>query len=189
MNTFVRRTPGSGSPLAAVAIALLGTLIAGCGVSRPGGGPNAWREAIERVDSAIEQGDGPGAARAWTDAHAAALRSRRWEALVETGDAALRIAEVGAASAPPPPRVRELYLAALFRARLEGSLDGALRVADAFAGLGDGEVVEECLVLAERLARGPEDRTHVAAERERLGRGTAALARVVGSVGPAESRP
>ena len=85
---------------------------------------------------------------------------------METGDAGLRIARAGEGSVALVPRVRELYLAA--HARVDGSLDGALRVADAFAGLGDDESVEACLVLAERLARGPEDRVQVAAVRDRL---------------------
>lgn len=47
---------------------------------------------------------------------------------------------------------REAYLAALFHARQQGSLDGLLRTAQAFAALGDREMVDPCLHLAERLA-------------------------------------
>jgi len=140
---------------------------AGWGAPRPGPG-TSWRERIETVDMMLDRGDVEGATRAWSDAHVAVLRNRQWEALVETGDAGLRIARAGEGSVALVPRVRELYLAALFHARVDGSLDGALRVADAFAGLGDDESVEACLVLAERLARGPEDRVQVAAVRDRL---------------------
>jgi hypothetical protein len=160
---------------------------ASCGASRPVGEPAAWRGPIERADALLERGNGPGAAQAWEMARVAALRSRRWEALVETGDAALRIAAVSADSAPLT-RARELYLAALFRARVEGSLDGLLRVAEAFSGLGEGEVVEQCLLVAERLARGPEERGQVAAERERLGRPAATAERLAGPIEAGEIR-
>jgi 16S rRNA (cytosine967-C5)-methyltransferase len=47
---------------------------------------------------------------------------------------------------------RRIYLAALFRARQQESLDGVLRTAEAFAGLGDRELVDRCLRIAESLA-------------------------------------
>ena len=49
-------------------------------------------------------------------------------------------------------KARTIYLAALFRARQEASLDGVLRAAEAFAELGDAPVVEQCLKLARPLA-------------------------------------
>src|SRR3972149_5405313 len=67
-------------------------------------------------------------------------------------------------------KARETYLAALFRARQDASLDGVLRVAEAFADLGDAAVVQRCLDIARavaaqaRDARG-EDRVRVFAER------------------------
>jgi hypothetical protein len=48
-------------------------------------------------------------------------------------------------------------MSALCRARRDGSFDGVLRVAEAFAALGDHEVVDQCLRIAERLARDDRD--------------------------------
>ena len=49
-------------------------------------------------------------------------------------------------------RARELHLSALFRARDAGSLDGVLRVADAFDSLGDRDVTRHALRMAARPA-------------------------------------
>ena len=59
---------------------------------------------------------------------------------------------------------RRAYLAGLFRARKLAALDGVLRTAKAFAALGDREVVEQCLRIAESLAR----EAHTAQARNRL---------------------
>jgi hypothetical protein len=48
-------------------------------------------------------------------------------------------------------RARQAYLVALFRARHERSVEGVLRVADAFGALGDVEVVKRCQRVAHRL--------------------------------------
>ena len=84
-----------------------------------------WADAIKRTDSDLERGDIGGAVRAWRDAYLAAFGSRRWEGMIEVGDAALRIG----ALAPPrrhwEPRAREAYFAALFRARSAQCMLGA----------------------------------------------------------------
>jgi hypothetical protein len=92
------------------------------------------------------------AARVWQEARSAALRSGAWSALVEVGDASLRIGELAAARGGARAEARGLYLRALFQARAQGSLDGVLRVTEAFAGLGDQDVVERGLRVARQLA-------------------------------------
>jgi coenzyme F420-reducing hydrogenase delta subunit len=49
---------------------------------------------------------------------------------------------------------RDAYLIALIRARRSGSVDGALRSAEAFQELGDRVIVEQCLYIAAQLAAG-----------------------------------
>jgi hypothetical protein len=65
-----------------------------------------------------------------------------------SGDAAVRW--------PPPTRAVERaradYLAALFRARARGSVEGVLGACEGFADLGDRDVVTACLRIARGLA-------------------------------------
>jgi hypothetical protein len=121
---------------------------------RPGPrvGEDACEPRIRQVDQALRNGDLNAAERAWQEAYGAALRSRRWEGLFATGDARLRIGETAKARETAIATARSLYLTALFRAHYQGSLDGVLRATQAFAALGDREVVEHGIRMAERLA-------------------------------------
>ena len=101
------------------------------------------------LDEALARRDIGAAQRHWHDAYRAALGSRRWEGMIEAGDGA---------------RARQAYLTALLRARQQKSLEGVLRTAEAFSGLGDRQVVAQCLRIAERLAAAQHD----AAARERV---------------------
>jgi hypothetical protein len=118
--------------------------------------PSVWRGYLEMVDAAVARRDVTTAVRAWREAHAAALRTRAWRPLVETGDALMRIAHVDGRHAGYIAQARKDYLAALTRARADRSADGVLRVAEAFSALGDHRVVEDCLVVAERLGASPD---------------------------------
>ncbi len=116
-----------------------------------------WTAHIERMDGALARKDVSAAERAWHAAYLAALGARRWEGRLAVGDAYLRIGEAAKGSQTAAARARTNYMAALFLARQQGSLDGVLRVAEAFAALGDREVVEGCLRIADRLAIGGGD--------------------------------
>jgi hypothetical protein len=108
-----------------------------------------WAATVARIDQALQAG-GPGVAvAAWRDAYTDAVKSGRWEAMADVGDAALRIGEVREFRETPQAAARKSYLTALFRARAAGSLDGVLRVADGFTALGDESVVRECLRVAD----------------------------------------
>jgi hypothetical protein len=107
--------------------------------------PSAWLQPLQRVDDAVARGDDAAAVVAWRHAYGAAVRSSRWEGLMEVGAAAHRLAD-GHASA------RQAYRTALLRAQREGSLDGLLRAAIAFGDLGDRDVLIQALRLAERAA-------------------------------------
>lgn len=129
-----------------------------------------WTVSLQKLDEALANKDISAAEQAWHDVYAKALGSRRWEGMVEAADAQLKIGTAAGARKASEARARGIYLAALFRARQQGSLDGVLRVADAFASLGDREVVDQCLRIAERLAAHGSDpgaRARVNAFRER----------------------
>lgn len=127
--------------------------------------------ALAGIDQALARHDVATALRAWQDAHELARRTRSWRALVDAAEAHLRIAR--AANTPPAaaaPRAREIYLAALNRARADGSVEGAVRVAEGFAALGDREVTELALRIAASLAARSND--PAAALRVDVSRGT-----------------
>lgn len=115
-------------------------------------GEAPWQVHIRAVDNALAKKDLSLATRAWQNAYDAALERQRCDALVEVGDASLRIGEVGGLPKPSEARARWIYLAALVLARKHRLLDGVLRAAEAFATLGDREVVNQCICFAEGLA-------------------------------------
>jgi hypothetical protein len=130
----------------------------------------AWKTQLQRVDDTLARNDLAGAEMLWREAYAAALKSRHWEGMVAVGDAYRRLGERGGFRKTSEAKARETYLAALFRARNQGSLEGVLRAAQGFADLGDHEVVEQCISVARGVAarsRDPraEDRVRTFAER------------------------
>ena len=117
-----------------------------------------WMAPLRHVDDELTAKNATEAVRALQQAHLAALGSRRWEGMVAVGDASRRIGQAIGAARVYDARARQAYLVALFRARHTRSLEGVLRVADAFSALGDIEVVAQCLHLARGLlARSPDD--------------------------------
>ena len=134
------------------AVLLLGTAMTSFAPRRPDDARSgAWTAHLRRMDEALAAGDIRLAERAWHDAYGQALGSRRWEGMVEAGDAALTIRAVAKAQRLAAPTARQAYLTAFVRARRQGSVDGVLRTAEAFARLGDGEVVEQALQVARDL--------------------------------------
>lgn len=117
------------------------------------GDPTApWAIHIHLMDDALKTGNVGAALRTWHDAYASALGSRQWQGMLDVGDAYLRIGEVAGTRRAAEATARQAYLIALFRARQQGTIDGALRAAEAFAALGDRDAVEQCLRVAEQLA-------------------------------------
>lgn len=111
-----------------------------------------WVAPLEAMSRAIERGDFSAAEMARREAYQAAIGSRRWDALLDVGDAALRLGEATGTRPAHEAEARSLYLSALFRARAERSLDGVLRATEAFARLGDRDVVAQGLDVARVLA-------------------------------------
>lgn len=135
--------------------------------SEPADSP--WAVHLRAVHKALARHDVGGAEQAWHEAYGVALRSRRWEGMIEVGDAHLRIGETANGPKAAQAQARRLYLAALFRARQEDSLEGVLRAAEAFAALGDRDVVEQCLRIAQSVAgQNQEGQARVQALRDRL---------------------
>lgn len=116
-----------------------------------------WSPYLLTLDEALDQRDVITAVRAWHAAHVAAFRGGRCDGLFEVGDAYLRIGAVAGIPCAAAAKARELYLAALFRARQHGDLDGTLRAVQAFVGVGDRAAAEECLRMAQDLAAAAPD--------------------------------
>jgi hypothetical protein len=117
-----------------------------------GEAPPAGAASVQRVEAALLRKEYSVALKAANEVYSAALASRRWDGMVAAGDAYHRIGEATGFRTSFDAKAREAYLTALFRARQVGSLDGVLRVAEAFLILGDAEVVAQCVRIAELLA-------------------------------------
>ena len=112
----------------------------------------SWVSALREVDEAIARGDMMSAAAARHEAYRAAVASRTWEGYLTAGEAARRLGDATQGRAAAAPEARKLYLAALFRARSQHSLDGVLQATEAFARLGDVDAVTQGLSIARDLA-------------------------------------
>ena len=122
-----------------------------------------WSGHLRSVDRALGQSDLAGARQAWENAHLAAVESLSWEGLIATGHACLRVGGAMGTRPAAEATARRAYFAALYRACRENSFDGILRAAEAFDDLGDREVVEECLGLAELQVDGDTTRQRLSA--------------------------
>jgi hypothetical protein len=112
----------------------------------------SWVSSLREMDQAIARGDVMAAAAARRETYRAAIASRTWEGFLAAGDAVIRLGEATQNRSAAEPDARRLYLAALFRARSQYSLDGVLEATEAFARLGDRDVVAQGLSIAVDLA-------------------------------------
>lgn len=148
-------------------VLVLAGVLAGAGAAAswmPGWPRSPSPGAISTVDAALARKDLDLKAPAWRETYPMAPASPSWEALVEAGDAARRIGEVASSPQASDTKAREIYRSALVRARQEESLDGVLRIAEAFAALGDREALDQSIRIAETLAaRDPEAQADVRA--------------------------
>ena len=101
-------------------------------------------ERLAAVDTAIARRDLGRAVHEWRDAYGVALSARRWDAMADVGDAAVRIDALAGHPRGYPTgfraEARQAYLRALFLARHQRAPEGIERVAQAFAALGDTEM-------------------------------------------------
>jgi conjugal transfer/entry exclusion protein len=117
---------------------------------------------LTAVDDALARHDMLSASRELQASYQAALASRRWQAMIAYGDAALRVADAAGTRQHGMEQARRAYLLALYRARSERSVDGALAATQSFMLLGDRDAAQAGLSMARGLAR-------TAAERDRVG--------------------
>lgn len=94
--------------------------------------------------------DASTAHRALKEAYLAALRSRLWESMFEVGDSYSKIGD--------RENALRCFLIALYRARIEGSANGVLRVAESLAVLGEREFAAQAVAIGQRLAEQKGDR-------------------------------
>lgn len=146
---------------------------------------------LQSVKDALAVENVSAARQAWDEAYAAALRSRRWEGMLAVGDASLWIGARAGHREAAEARARQACLAALLRARQQGSLEGLLRTAEAFAALGDREVAAQSLRVAENLAAGAREagareRVRAFAERLAAGDGSGGAGGLVPGIGRVE---
>ena len=120
----------------------------------PGQDDGVWAAHLRVVETELARGHVDVAVRVWHDAHGAALESRSWEGMIAVGDAFMRIGHAAGTPGGARMNARDAYVTALIRARRNRSVDGALRSAEAFRGLGDRAIVEQCLHIAAQLAAG-----------------------------------
>lgn len=152
MRQTERGSDCSHTRAALVVAILMGFVMAIPGVARAEEPEKPWSASLAAVSDALAAKNISAADRAWRDAYGAALGSRTWVGMAEIGDAALRIGDAARLRKSYEAKARQSYLTALFRARSQGSLDGVLRIAQAFEALGDWAVVEQCIQIAERVA-------------------------------------
>lgn len=117
----------------------------------------SWASHLRAVGEALSTGDSKGALGALQEADRCALATGQWEGMVEVGDAYLRVAGTSRARKTLVARAHQNYLAALYCARQQGSIDGVLHTAARFAGLGDRESTDQCLLIAEGMAETAND--------------------------------
>ncbi len=134
------------------------------------GGPiTAWAVHLRRMDGALAEKNAAAATKSWQAAYRAAVRSGSWAAMLEVGEAYLRIGEVGGDRKAVQSQARQIYLTALSRARRQESFDGVLQIAEAFARLGDDEMVEQSIETAKLFAASdPEAEADLRAFLERM---------------------
>jgi hypothetical protein len=127
----------------------IGTGVALTTTPQPAAVPSPWLTRIQAMDQALGYGEISAAIYFWRDAYGEAMGSRRWDALADVGDAALRIDTKLGDGRSFRPEARRVYLEALFRARSAGADDGIRRVADAFAQLGDSDMSSRALQMVQ----------------------------------------
>jgi hypothetical protein len=142
-----------------------------------------WVTGLRALGEAIDTGDFGAASRAWPAAWASAFSSRRWDVLLATGDAALRMSVLLNSPVSARANARRAYRAALFRARAQASVEGVLRACEAMKVLGDQEMAE----AAEHMARKLASTTNDAEVRRRVERDLARIAHRVPEFVPASA--
>ena len=110
-----------------------------------------WARHLRAMDDALARHDSAAAVRAHDDAHAAVLAAQSCDGMLAVGEATLRLVPHGSSPKGARADARRMYLWALVRARGTGSLPGVRRAGEAFAALGDRDMVALSARIAETL--------------------------------------
>lgn len=86
------------------------------------------------------------------DDRAPVATERSWKAIIEAGDAFVRVSVAAGTPDGGKPNARRAYMAALMHAQRQQSVDGVLGVGRAFRALGDMEAADYCVRIADTLA-------------------------------------
>ncbi len=153
--------PGNWSGLVVsllVSLVVGGVLVLGAALEQDPTGPVTgesqafWKTAIDKTDEVLATGNVTAALQEWRTAYRSAMKAGGWEAFIEVGDAYRRIGVVARQSESFDPKAREIYMIALSQARRLECVECLLRVAEAFAALGDREHLMLSVRLADLLA-------------------------------------
>jgi hypothetical protein len=142
------RPKGLGHLLATGVMMAAAIATSACGVASSDYEATLCEQYLRVVDELLTRGDVSAAALARQQAYLAALGSRRWDTMAAVGDATVRFMDLPGVGPSMGPEARRIYRSALFRARHQGSVEGVLRVSEAFADLGDRDVAREGLTMA-----------------------------------------
>ncbi|MBI4246002.1 MAG: hypothetical protein HY728_10500 [Candidatus Rokubacteria bacterium] len=121
--------------------------------TRPADNAPSWMAHLNRLDGAMTRRDTYAMVYAW---HLACLEARAvadWEGMLAVGEAALRIARATGFTLAFTAEARQALHVALFRAQRQRSRAGVHRIAEAFAALGDLDIVEQCHLIDDALYR------------------------------------
>jgi len=138
--------------LIAIAVLVTGNSIVRAQEGAASSGSTSLVDAVRAMDEALAKGDLRTALRAREDARLTALASTGWDGLVTLGDATLRLGLQSGLQSAMEPAARRAYLFALYRARRQESLEGVVRVTEAFVAMGDREMAKKACGIAGRLA-------------------------------------
>lgn len=110
-----------------------------------------WGPYLREFDVAVAAGDSAMAMRLWREGWHASLATREWQGPLAAGDAALRLGDLLGSRGLTLADARRAYRASLYRARAQGSVEGILRAAEAFAAIGDGDAADAARRIAQAL--------------------------------------
>jgi hypothetical protein len=130
-----------------------------------------WREPLRRADTALAEGDAPGAERAWDEAYRLALATSDPYAMVEVGRAYLAIGEAVYDHPMAAARARRIFLSALFLGRGLRNVHAVADAAEALAALGEHDLAARGFSIAVTLAQRDRDARvvdRVMAQRDRV---------------------
>jgi hypothetical protein len=130
-----------------------------------------WRDPLRRADTALSEGDAPGAERAWDEAYRLALATSDPYAMIEVGRAYLVIGEAVYDHPMAAARARRIFLSALFLGRGLRNVHAVADAAEALAALGDHDLATRGFGIAVTLAQRGRDADavdRVTAQRDRV---------------------